>query len=144
MDIETAFVKSAMATHEDKSSDIQLPPELWQRIFWQHTEPTELWIEGRKVCASWRREISKVIARKDLEDGNMAQVFYDCDHSGRCWPDPEVEFEMVFDRYDPGDKSRCIFVEKTTDRRQRLEDAFESREDYDTARQDSWKNCVES
>ena len=54
-----------------------LPPEVWQLISLQNTNPKHLWTVGRQVCSMWRSEIPKVIAKKYLEDPGMTQIHSD-------------------------------------------------------------------
>jgi hypothetical protein len=81
----------------DRSAD--LPPELWQRIFLQHTDPNELWTLGRQVCSAWCSGISNVFAKKYLENPDMVQIYFDLGKAEiegtKCFMDAE----MVFDRY---------------------------------------------
>ena len=50
-----------------------LPPEIWDRIFHQHTQPNYLWHIGRQVSSTWRSGITKVFAKKYLENPDMLQ-----------------------------------------------------------------------
>jgi hypothetical protein len=88
-----------------------LPPELWQRIFYQRTQPPFPWQVGQRVCSLWRSEIPKILARKYLENPDMVQIWIDC---GR----PVIEgvprlmgLSMTFNRYEGEDKRRCVFTE---------------------------------
>lgn len=88
-----------------------LPPEIWQRIFFQHTQPDSLWNDGRKVCSSWRSEIPKVLAKKYLENPDMVQIYFHCGGGGFKGMLCYLGFEMVFDRYEGEAKQRCVFAE---------------------------------
>jgi hypothetical protein len=78
-----------------------LPPEIWQRILSQHTNPSELWTVGRQVCSLWRFEIPKVFAKKYLEDPEMVVVRFDNDSSHGV--------DMSFNRYEGKTDDRCVF-----------------------------------
>jgi hypothetical protein len=88
-----------------------LPPELWQRILLQHTDPKQLWTVGRQVCSTWRSEISKLFAKKYLEDPAMVQIRFDLGRVGADGRVPNMVVDMVFDRYEGETKARCVFAE---------------------------------
>jgi hypothetical protein len=89
-----------------------LPPEIWQRIFFQHTYPNTLWHVGRQVCSMWRYEIPKVFAKKYLENPAMLQIYYDCGSTGISGCLCDLRVDMVFARYEEGtNNSRCVFAE---------------------------------
>ena len=66
-----------MAQTAERKGNFYLPPELWQRVFSQHTDPSQLWTAGRQVCSAWRSEIPKVFAKKYLENPDMVQIYFD-------------------------------------------------------------------
>jgi hypothetical protein len=80
-----------------------LPPELWQRILFQHTHPKQLWTVGRQVCSTWRSEIPKLFARKYLEKPDLVQIWLDFD---AC-----IVAELVLDRYEGKNNERVVFKE---------------------------------
>jgi hypothetical protein len=88
-----------------------LPPELWQRIFHQHTQPHFLWHVGRQVSSAWRSGIARVFAKKYLENPDMLQIYYDCGSTGISGCLCDLRVDMVFDRYEGADKQRCVFAE---------------------------------
>jgi hypothetical protein len=93
---------------KDRSS---ISPELWQRVFFQHSHPNSLWTTGRQVCSMWRSEIPKVFARKYLENPDMVQIYFDCGTSRVEGVDCQVRVEMVFDRYEAEADTPCVFRE---------------------------------
>jgi hypothetical protein len=88
-----------------------LPPELWQRVLFQHTDPTQLWSVGRQVCSTWRSEIPKLFAKKYLEDPAMVKIHFDLGTVGAGGKVPNMVVDMVFDRYEGATKDRCVFAE---------------------------------
>jgi hypothetical protein len=40
-----------MAEPTESKQSMYVPPEVWQRILRQHTNPNELWTVGRQVCS---------------------------------------------------------------------------------------------
>jgi hypothetical protein len=89
-----------------------LPPELWQRILSQHTDPTQLWTVGRQVCSAWRSGIPKLFAKKYLEDPAMISLHFDLGRVGCEGRISDMVVDMVFDRYEGDDtKARCVFAE---------------------------------
>jgi hypothetical protein len=82
-----------------------LPPELWNLIFLQNTDPQHLWIIGRQVCSAWRAEIPKVIAKRYLEDRNMTAIKFGphCIGGGTC-----LDRDFCFSHYKG--KKRMVFV----------------------------------
>lgn len=76
--ITIALYWSKMAEFSIKKQALYLPPEVWQRVFFQHTDPESLWTAGRQVCSMWRSEIAKVFAKKYLENPDMVQIYFDC------------------------------------------------------------------
>jgi hypothetical protein len=89
-----------------------LPPELWQRILFQHTDPNQLWTVGRQVCSTWRSEIPKLFAKKYLEDPAMVQIHFDLGRVGCDGRISNMVVDMVFDRYEGDDtKAHCVFAE---------------------------------
>jgi len=88
-----------------------LPPEIWQRIFFQHTDPYSLWTTGRKVCSTWRAGIPKVFAKKYLENNDMVQIYFDLGQRPVEGMLTDLTYvEMVFNRYEEKTKDRCVFV----------------------------------
>ena len=85
-----------------------LPPELWQLIFHQNTNPKHLWTVGRKVCSAWRTEIPKIIAKKYLEDPDMTQIHCDCEIAGEKGLTCLMGSKLIFDHYCE-DKTRAVF-----------------------------------
>jgi hypothetical protein len=92
-----------------KSQEFFLPPEIWQRAFFQHTHPDSLWTDGRQVCSAWRSEIPKVFAKKYLENPDMVQIYFDCGTSRIDGVNCQMGAEMIFDRYEGAAKARCVF-----------------------------------
>jgi hypothetical protein len=88
-----------------------LPPEIWQRIFYHHTQPPSLWHIGRQVCSLWRTEIPKVFVRKYLESSNMVQIWIDCGMPMIQGAPRLMGLSMIFNRYEGQDKRRCVFTE---------------------------------
>jgi hypothetical protein len=80
------------------------PPELWQRILFQHTHPKQLWVVGRQVCSTWRSEIPKLFAKKYLENPNLVQIWLDFGEG--------EESNLIFDRYEGGRNERVVFKER--------------------------------
>lgn len=106
----------AMARIAEQKQITYLPPELWQQIFLQHTDPNHLWTVGRRVCSAWRSEIPKIFAKKYLEDPDMVQIDFDLGatktDNGVCW----IGVEMVFDRCKGETKKRCVFAQHPSKR----------------------------
>jgi hypothetical protein len=90
-----------------------LPPEIWEQIFHQHTQPNYFWHIGRQVSLTWRSGITAVFAKKYLENPDMLQIYYDCGRTGISGCLCDLRVEMVFDRYEGDDKvkQRCVFAE---------------------------------
>jgi hypothetical protein len=94
-----------------KARNSYLPPEIWQRVFSQHTHPNSLRTDGRQVCSAWRSEIPKVFAKKYLENPDMVQIYLDCGTSRIEGVNCQMGAEMVFDRYEGEARHRCVFKE---------------------------------
>ncbi|KAM0690763.1 hypothetical protein Q7P36_009532 [Cladosporium allicinum] len=88
-----------------------LPPELWQRILSQHTDPKQLWIIGRQVNSTWRSEIPQLLAKKYLEDPATVSLHFDLGRVGGDSSIHNMAVDMVFDRYEGESKERCVFAE---------------------------------
>jgi hypothetical protein len=105
-----------MAQETKQKQIAYLPPELWQQIFYQHTDPYQLWTVGRRVCSTWRSEIPKIFAKKFLEDPDMVEINFDLGavklDKGVCW----TGADMVFDRYEGEAKQRCVFMQHPSKR----------------------------
>jgi hypothetical protein len=87
------------ATPNPASACAYLPPEIWEQIFHQHTQPNFLWHVGRQVSSTWRSSIAAVFAKKYLENPAMVQIHYDCGMAGISGCLCDFKVEMVFDRY---------------------------------------------
>ncbi|KAM0690764.1 hypothetical protein Q7P36_009533 [Cladosporium allicinum] len=89
------------------------PPEIWEQIFHQHTQPNYFWHIGRQVSLTWRSGITAVFAKKYLENPDMLQIYYGCGRTGISGCLCDLGVEMVFDRYEGDDnvKQRCVFAE---------------------------------
>jgi hypothetical protein len=102
-----------MSQSTEQKQSTYLPPELWQRVFFQHADPKELWTAGRQVCSIWRSEIPKIFAKKYLENQDMVQIYFDlgCERieGSNCF----MAAEMVFNRYEGEGNKRCVFAEHT-------------------------------
>ena len=77
-----------------------LPPELWQRILSQHTDPKQLWTIGRQVNSTWRSEIPQLLAKKYLEDPATVSLHFDLGRVGGDSSIHNMAVDMVFDRYE--------------------------------------------
>ena len=88
-----------------------LPPELWQRILSQHTDPKQLWTIGRQVNSTWRSEIPQLLAKKYLEDPATVSLHFDLGRVGGDSRIHNMAADMVFDRYEGESKERCVFAE---------------------------------
>jgi hypothetical protein len=94
-----------------------LPPEIWHRILHENakeTTRTELWTFGRRVCSPWRSELAKLFSKKYLENGNLVQIEPDfgsstLDRHGIHMQ--QLRSAFVFNRYEQGNKHRCVFTE---------------------------------
>jgi hypothetical protein len=122
-----------------------LPPEIWQRIFYQHTQPHFLWHIGRQVSSAWRSGIARVFAKKYLSNPDMLQIYYDCGSTGIHGCLCDLRVDMVFDRYEEGtNKQRCVFAENplTTGKEN---DGFSDDFDLEFQRQkyDNWRANIE-
>lgn len=122
---------------------VYLPPEIWQRVFLQHTDPGSLWTVGRQVCSAWRSEIAKVFAKKYLEDPDMVQIFFDCGRTRIEGVSCMMSVEMVFDRYTGQANSRSVFADSPTigGRTSRNSKAFN--EQYDRTKFGAWQRNIE-
>lgn len=109
-----------------------LPPEIWENIFWQHTEPFHLWHECRQVSRFWRGEIPYVFAAKHLQRPLMTEVKFNCGDDR--W------ISMRFDKLDPNDRSRCIFVEDIRSVTKR--GSPDEKEEFDNLKCASWRKRV--
>jgi hypothetical protein len=101
-----------------------LPLELWNLVFWENTDPHHLWIVGRQVCATWRAEIPKVIAKKYLENRRMTNIDSCCPWNVRsvaCL----MGRKLVFSHYKG--KDRIVFGKSVRlDRRERRDEKYHS------------------
>jgi hypothetical protein len=88
-----------------------LPPELWQRILSQHTDPKQLWTIGRQVNSTWRSEIPQLLAKKYLENPATVSLHFDLGRLGGDNHIHNMALDMVFDRYEGEAKERCVFTE---------------------------------
>lgn len=98
----------AFIMNPERSAHVpSLPLELWNLIFFENTDPHHLWVVGRQVCATWRAEIPKVIAKKYLEDRHMMKIDSCCPWNMRsvaCL----MGRELVFSHYKG--KDRMVFA----------------------------------
>jgi hypothetical protein len=113
-----------------------LPPELWNLIFSQHTDPQHLWITGRQVCSTWRAEIPKVIAKKYLENRNMTAIKFGpyCIGGGTC-----LDRDFCFNHYKG--KERMVFVPREA--RNEKQHREECNEHYAILREGPYQNIKE-
>jgi hypothetical protein len=133
----------AQTAEHNRSAD--LPPELWQRIFLQHTDPNELWTLGRQVCSAWRSGIPNVFAKKYLENPDMVQIYFDLGRAKiegtKCF----MGAEMVFDRYEGKADKRCVFVEHTSTGNSAKNDPDEEyRRKYQRVKYGTWRKGLET
>jgi hypothetical protein len=128
-DIETTII-------ERGAHVLSLPPELWNLIFLQHTDPQHLWITGRQVCSTWRAEIPKVIAKKYLEDRNMTAIKFGphCIGGGTC-----LDRDFCFSHYKG--KGRTGFVPREA--RNEKQHREECNERYALLREGPYRNIKE-
>ena len=103
-----------MTSIKEKKQSTYLPPEIWQCVFFQHTDPNQLWTAGRQVCSMWRSEIPKIFARKYLKDPDMVQIYFDLGSQEVEGSNCSMAVEMVFDRYEGEAKERCVFAEHSS------------------------------
>ena len=98
----------AFIMNPERSAHVpSLPLELWNLIFFENTDPHHLWVVGRQVCATWRAEIPKVIAKKYLEDRHMMKIDSCCPWNMRsvaCL----MGRDLVFSHYKG--KDRMVFA----------------------------------
>lgn len=115
----------AFILNSERSAHVpSLPLELWNLVFWENTDPHHLWIVGRQVCATWRAEIPKVIAKKYLENRWMTEIDSCCPWNARsvaCL----MGRKLVFSHYKG--KDRMVFRKSVkVDRRQRRNEKYHS------------------
>jgi hypothetical protein len=115
----------AFILNTERSAHVpSLPLELWNLIFLENTDPHHLWIVGRQVCATWRAEIPKVIAKKYLENRRMTNIDSCCPWNVRsvaCL----MGRKLVFSHYKG--KNRIVFGKSVRlDRRERRDEKYHS------------------
>ena len=125
-----------------------LPPEIWEQIFHQHTQPNYLWQIGRQVSLTWRSGITAVFAKKHLENPDMLQIYYDCGRTGISGCLCNLRVEMAFNRYEGDDnKQWCVFAENplTTGAENTVGLFDDERSDREYQRQkfDNWRANVQ-
>jgi hypothetical protein len=122
---------------------VYLPPEIWQRVFLQHTDPDSLWTVGRRVCSAWRSEIVKVFAKKYLEDPDMVQVYFNCGRTIIEGVNCMMGVEMVFDRYAGQANSRRVFAQSPTTGRRTSRNSKAFNEQCDRTKFGAWQRHIE-
>jgi hypothetical protein len=119
-----------------------LPPEIWQRILPQHTDPNELWTVGRQVCSMWRSEIPKIFAEKYLENPDMVQIYFDCGTARIEGTTCMMGAEMVFNRYEGKTNNRCVFTEHSTTGTRNLRNSEAYNQHYERAKFRVWQSNI--
>ncbi|KAK4541656.1 hypothetical protein LTR36_007800 [Oleoguttula mirabilis] len=94
-----------------KKPAVQLPVELWLRIFYFNAYPLHLWNDGRRVCKLWWSWIPKIFAEKYIQDREMTSIQYDLGSLVTAGRSERLMLVMSFDRFDPTDRKRCIFTQ---------------------------------
>jgi hypothetical protein len=131
-----------MSQNTAKKQSYYLPLELWQRIFFQHTDLNQLWIAGRQVCSLWRSEIPKVFAKKYLENPDMVQMYFDLGGERIEGEECFMAAKLVFSRYEGEFNKRCVFTESSsTNGRARMEpNSFNQK--YERCKHRVWRDGV--
>lgn len=129
----------------------RLPTELWQQIFSfaaLEDKPqsfVDLWVSGRQVCKAWRAQIAQTYLDTFIRNPSCCFIAFDCgirsfEVMGKyVWP-----MQMVFDRFDPDDKSRCVFKE-SAETFGKLPDTWgrKQREKYRDSKYETWAKELE-
>ena len=88
-----------------------LPLELWLRVFENTPDPAHLWLQGRRVCRTWRSRIPSIVAQQFLP---QVSLNYDGGWQLRAGMTTQLYIVLKFDRFDSGDGGRCVFKQTST------------------------------